>query len=56
MALDVLSGVLDTGMFDLEVKLVFFVGNLIVSAGNVIASLVFTKHLFHFFFLGTHHE
>lgn len=51
MALDVPSGVLDTGTFDLEMKLLFLVGNLIVSGGNIVAALVFSNNLFHFFLL-----
>lgn len=49
-ALDVLSGILDMGTFGLEVKLVFFVGNQIVSVEN---TLVLANNVFDYSPLGT---
>ena len=56
MALGVLTGVLGVDTFDLEVKLVFLIGNLIVSVGNIIAFKVFTNNLFYLSPLGPDHE
>lgn len=51
MALNVPSGVLNTDTFDLDVKLLFLIGNLIVSGGNIIVALVFSNNVFHCFLL-----
>ena len=56
MALGVLTGVLGVDTFDLEVKLVFLIGNLIISVGNIIAFKVFTNNLFYLSPLGPDHE
>ena len=54
-ALDVLSGVLDTGTFGLEMKRVFH-GQLNCLCGKYyIASLVFANNLFDYSPLGTGH-